>query len=88
MALVFAVILGTVLIEGTAAGWLAKFFRVMPRHTVIIGADETGRLLAERLVLAGETVSIIDNNKENCNEASKTKRCKHLFATTRPTKTF
>ena len=73
VALVFAVILGTVLIEGTAAGWLAKFFRVMPRHTVIIGADETGRLLAERLVLAGETVSIIDNNEENCNEASKLK---------------
>lgn len=73
VAMVFAVILGTVLIEGTAAGWLAKFFKVMPRHTVIIGADETGRLLAERLVLAGETVSIIDNNEENCNEASKLK---------------
>lgn len=73
VAMVFAVILGTVLIEGTAAGRLAKFFRVMPRHTVIIGADETGRLLAERLVLAGETVSIIDNNEENCNEASKLK---------------
>ena len=73
VAMVFAVILGTVLIEGTAAGRLAKFFKVMPRHTVIIGADETGRLLAERLVLAGETVSIIDNNEENCNEASKLK---------------
>lgn len=66
VSLVFAVILGTVLIEGTAASWTAKIFKVMPRHTVIIGADETGRLLAEKLVLAGETVSIIDTSEENC----------------------
>lgn len=65
VSLVFAVILATVLIEGTFAGFLARFFRVMPRHTVIIGADETGRLLAERLVTAGETVSIIDSLEEN-----------------------
>lgn len=69
VSMVFAVILGTVLIEGSFAGRLAKFFKVMPRHTVIIGADETGRLLAERLVTAGETVSIIDNNEENCRMA-------------------
>lgn len=66
VSMVFAVILGTVLIEGTFAGWLAKFFRVMPRHTVIIGGDETARLLAEGLTTAGETVSIIDNNEEHC----------------------
>ena len=66
VSLVFAVILGTVLIEGTFAGWMAKFFRVMPRHTVVVGADETGRLLAERLATAGETVSIIDNHEEHC----------------------
>ena len=69
VALVFAVILGTVLIEGTAAGWLAKFFKVMPNHTIIIGADETARVLAERLVAAGETISIIDSNQENCAKA-------------------
>ena len=70
VSLVFAVILGTVLIEGTFAGWLAKFFRVMPRHTVIVGADETGRLLAERLAMAGETVSVIDNHEEHCSLAA------------------
>lgn len=69
VSIVFAVILGTVLIEGTLAGWLAKIFRVMPRHTVIIGADETGRLLANKLTAAGETVSMVDNNAENCAEA-------------------
>jgi NhaP-type Na+/H+ or K+/H+ antiporter/K+/H+ antiporter YhaU regulatory subunit KhtT len=70
VALVFAVILATVLIEGTFAGWLAKFFKVMPQHTVIIGADETARMLAERLVTAGETVSMIDNREENCAKAA------------------
>lgn len=69
VSMVFAVILGTVLIEGTFAGQLARFFKVMPRHTVIIGADETARLLAERLVTAGETVSIIDNDEEQCSLA-------------------
>lgn len=66
VSLVFAVILGTVLIEGTFAGKLAKIFKVMPKHTVIIGADETGRLLAEKLTTAGETVSMIDNHTEHC----------------------
>lgn len=66
VTLVFAVILGTVLIEGSAAGWLSKFFKVMPRLTVIIGADETGRLLAQKLVEEGESVSIVDTLEENC----------------------
>jgi NhaP-type Na+/H+ or K+/H+ antiporter/K+/H+ antiporter YhaU regulatory subunit KhtT len=69
VSLVFAVILGTVLIEGTLAAWTAKIFRVMPRLTVIVGADETARLLAERLIEAGEFVSMIDTNEENCAEA-------------------
>ncbi len=69
VTLVFAVIFGTVLIEGSAASWLARFFKVMPRLTVIVGADETARLLAAKLISAGETVSIIDSNPENCAEA-------------------
>jgi NhaP-type Na+/H+ or K+/H+ antiporter/predicted nucleic acid-binding Zn-ribbon protein len=73
VALVFAVILGTVLIQGTAAGWLAKIFKVMPKLSIIIGADETGRVLAEKLVEAGETISIIDTDEKNCAEAKKIK---------------
>lgn len=69
VTLVFAVILGTVLIEGTAAGWMSRFFKVMPRLTVIVGADETARLLAERLATAGESISIIDTDEENCSAA-------------------
>ena len=66
VALVFAVILATVAIQGTLAGRMAKFFKVMPQHILIVGADETARILAERLVESGETVSMIDNNEENC----------------------
>ncbi len=78
VTLVFAVILGTVLIEGSAAGRLARFFKVMPRLTVIVGADETGRLLAEKLVEEGESVSIIDTNEENC-VAAKTLRGVNVY---------
>lgn len=73
VSMVFAVILGTVLVEGTFAGWFAKIFKVMPKHTVIIGADETGRTLAEKLIAAGESVSMIDNNEENYAAAQKLK---------------
>ena len=70
VSLVFAVVLGTVLIEGTAAGRLAKLFKVMPRHTLIVGADETARILAEKLIEAGKTISIIDTDEENCASAN------------------
>jgi NhaP-type Na+/H+ or K+/H+ antiporter len=73
VTLVFAVILGTVFIEGSWANWFSKFFKVMPRLTVIIGADETARMLADKFVTAGESVSIIDTNPDNCAEARKLK---------------
>jgi NhaP-type Na+/H+ or K+/H+ antiporter/uncharacterized protein with PhoU and TrkA domain len=69
VSLVFAVVLATVLIEGSAVGWLARRFKVMPKHTIIIGADETGRLLASELNRAGETVSLIDLNPDACEVA-------------------
>ena len=70
VSLVFAVVLATVLIEGSAVGWLARKFKVMPQHTIIVGADETGRLLAGELNEAGETVSLIDINEEYCARAN------------------
>ncbi len=66
VSLVFAVVLATVLIEGSAVGWLARKFKVMPQHTIIVGADETGRLLVAELAEAGETISLIDTNEEDC----------------------
>jgi len=68
-ALVFAVILATVATQGTFAGRMAKFFKVMPQHIIIVGADETARILAERLVDSGESISFIDTNPENCAQA-------------------
>ncbi|MEO8217321.1 MAG: cation:proton antiporter [Acidobacteriota bacterium] len=65
-ALVFGVVLATVIIEGSAAGWLARKFRVMPQHTIIVGADETARLLAADITAAGESVSIIDSDENEC----------------------
>jgi NhaP-type Na+/H+ or K+/H+ antiporter/uncharacterized protein with PhoU and TrkA domain len=66
VSLVFAVVLASVLIEGSAAAWMARVFKVMPKHTIIIGADETARLLATELSAAGETVSLVDTNEEAC----------------------
>lgn len=66
VALVFAVVLTTVLVEGTAAGWLARRLRVMDKVTIIVGAGETGRLLAEGLGGAGENVSLIDSDEALC----------------------
>lgn len=70
VSLVFAVVLATVLIEGSAAGWLARKLKVMPQHTIIVGADETGRLLAAELAAAGETISLLDTNEEDCAKAN------------------
>ncbi|MGD9629967.1 MAG: cation:proton antiporter [Pyrinomonadaceae bacterium] len=72
-ALVFAVILATVLTQGTFAKQTARFFKVMPRHILIIGADETARILAARLAEAGESLSMIDTDTENCELATELK---------------
>lgn len=69
-ALVFAVILGTVLIEGSAAGWLARVLNVMPQHIIIVGADAVGRRLAADLAAANESVSLIDTNVESLKHAA------------------
>lgn len=67
--LVFGVILATVGIEGSFASRLAKYFKVMPQHIIIVGADETARLLARRLIENGESISMIDTDADNCAKA-------------------
>lgn len=69
-SLVFAVILGTVLLQGSAAGWLARVFKVMPQHIIIVGADAVGRLLARNLAAVNESVSLIDTNAESLHEVA------------------
>jgi NhaP-type Na+/H+ or K+/H+ antiporter/Trk K+ transport system NAD-binding subunit len=70
VALVFAVILATVLIEGSGAGLLARWFKVMPQHTIIVGADDIGRILAEDLGREREDVTLIDTNKDTLSQAT------------------
>lgn len=66
VALVFGVVIATVLVEGSAAGWLARRLNVMAKGIVIVGADEAGRLLAEALATSGESVSLVDTDSEKC----------------------
>lgn len=73
VALVFAVILATVIIQGTVAGRMARFFKVMPQHIIIVGADETARITAQKLIESGETVSLIDTDTESCFLAKETR---------------
>lgn len=85
VALVFAVILATVAVQGTIAGRMARFFKVMPQHIIIVGADETARITAAKLIEAGETVSLIDTNAENCFAAKEMRGASVLCAdATRP----
>jgi NhaP-type Na+/H+ or K+/H+ antiporter len=67
--LVFGVIIATVGLEGNFASRLANFFKVMPQHIIIVGADETARLLAERLIENGESISMVDTDADNCAKA-------------------
>lgn len=88
VALVFAVILMTVAVQGTIAGRMAHFFKVMPEHLIIVGADETARILAERLIDAGETVSLIDTNPQNCSIAKNLRGASVLYADATSPKTM
>lgn len=68
--LVFLTIMGTVLIEGSAAGWVARVLRVMPKKIVIVGADDVARRLGRQLADEGEAVALIDTDPDNVRLAS------------------
>jgi Trk K+ transport system NAD-binding subunit len=68
--LVFLTIMGTVLIEGSAAGWVARVLRVMPKKIVIVGADDVARRLGRQLADEGEAVAVIDTDPDNVRLAS------------------
>lgn len=68
--LVFLTIMGTVLIEGSAAGWVARMLRVMPKKIVIVGADDVARRLGRQLADEGEAVAVIDTDPDNVRLAS------------------
>lgn len=85
VALVFAVILATVAVQGTLAGQMALFFKVMPQHIIIVGADETARITAEKLIESGESLTLIDTDTDSCFIAKETRGASVLCAdATRP----
>ena len=52
--------------ETLFGGYLERLFDSAPQHTIIIGADAMGRLLAADLTTAGRTVSLIDTDAVAC----------------------
>jgi NhaP-type Na+/H+ or K+/H+ antiporter len=71
-AMVFLVILVTVIISGSFGGWLARrleLTRPSQRGFVILGAQAIGRMLAKVLKGVGEDVVMIDSNPQVCRVA-------------------
>ena len=68
---VFIIILATSFIEGGLAKYIARKLDVIPMHTIIIGAGESGLNLAEKLEERGESTTVIDNNSEEVEKAKK-----------------
>jgi len=66
---VFLIILATSFVEGGLAKYAAKKLGVIPMHTIIIGAGESGLELAEKLENRGENVIVIDNDEEEVKNA-------------------
>lgn len=70
--LVFMIVLGTVLLNATLAGFLAKKLRVsLPKGSgiVIFGGGEAARELSLSLIGSGRDVTIVTNNQAAADEA-------------------
>jgi len=71
--LVFMIVLGTVLLNATTAGIIAKLLGVMITKSsgiLIIGANKANRLIAKYLLDNNQEVALIDSNKTNIDKAS------------------
>ena len=69
VAMVFVVIVLTIVIQSAYAGPLARLLGVQPMTTVIAGAGNIGRRAATLLVGAGEPVRLIEADEEAAVEA-------------------
>ncbi|MEZ4386961.1 MAG: sodium:proton antiporter [Candidatus Krumholzibacteriia bacterium] len=72
-ALIFLVILMTVVVQGLTAGPLARLLglqRPSDQGYAILGAHALGRLVAGRLRQTGEPVVLLDSNAEACQQAT------------------
>jgi NhaP-type Na+/H+ or K+/H+ antiporter len=71
LGLIFITIIITVLAIGLSARFIAKRTGVIPMEILVVGGGGVGRNLAERFLMRGENVVIIDSDEENCNKARK-----------------
>ncbi len=70
--LVFMIVLGTVLLNATTAGLVAKWLKVLvdkSNGVMIIGAHKATRLLADYLQKNGRNVVLVDSNRNNIEKA-------------------
>jgi Trk K+ transport system NAD-binding subunit len=72
LGLVFLTIAITIAIQATYADWLATRLGVRPMGVLIVGGGRVGRMLAERLVGAGEDVTVIENDGERAETIRRT----------------
>ena len=74
LPLVFSVIVGTVVIQGSSAKLIAKLLGVVrkePTGYIIVGANELARKIAQRLKEGGLYVLLVDTSAPNIKEAKK-----------------
>jgi len=72
--LVFTIVLGTVLLNATTAGFIAKMLGVVVDKSngiLIVGANKAALLLAKYLTNNGREVALLDSNVENVDLAKK-----------------
>ncbi|MBL1210287.1 cation:proton antiporter [Geminocystis sp. GBBB08] len=72
--LVFLTIMMTVFIQGLSAGAVVNLLKISSNNTtgaMIIGCNPLGRLMANLFITAGESVILIDTDKEACEKAKK-----------------
>ncbi|HIK36564.1 MAG: cation:proton antiporter [Geminocystis sp.] len=70
--LVFLTIMMTVFIQGLTAGQLAKLLRITAEQAegfMLIGCNPLARLIASLIRAEGESVVLIDTNREDCEKA-------------------
>lgn len=68
----FAVIIGTILLQGSTAGWLAgrlDLLRRQPSGWLLVGAHDLNRRLARELRRAGHAVLLVDTNRRQVRRA-------------------
>ncbi len=72
--LVFLTIMMTVFIQGLSAGAVANLLKITSAQTtgaMIVGCNPLGRLIASLFIAAGESVVLIDTDKDACEKAKK-----------------